>query len=222
MVIKSGKFKYLRDIFVRSRYEQTLSKSIVEIIKKNNFKKKLKILDYGSGIEPSLIRLIKEQLSKEFIDVISHGYDFYDDEQIAKLKNKQKKEFYFKTSELNNSKEIYDFAIISDVLHHMDVENITLIKKTLNMIKSKSNYIIIKDHFQYGIASNQFLRFLDFFGNLNSDIKTPKKYFSVEQFDKIMSDLNLSLKYKILNNRYHPKFLLFLSNPKYHFIYLLE
>ena len=34
MVIKSGKFKYLRDIFVRSRYEQTLSKSIVEIKKK--------------------------------------------------------------------------------------------------------------------------------------------------------------------------------------------
>lgn len=222
MEIKSGKFKYLRDIFVRSRYEQTLSKSIVEIIKKNNLKKNIKILDYGSGIEPSLIQLIKKQLLKESVDVISHGYDFYNDEQITKLENKSKKEFYFKTSELINSKEIYDFAIISDVLHHMNVENVTLIKNTLNMIKSKSNYIIIKDHFQYGILSNQFLRFLDFFGNLNSNIKTPKKYFSVEQLDEIITDLNLSLKFKILNNRYHSKFLFFLSNPKYHFIYLLK
>jgi len=222
MIIKKTKFKFLRNTLVRERYEQILSYSITNLIKKNNSKKIIKILDYGSGVEPSLVQMVKHQLLKISIDAVSHGYDLYDDEQINKLNNKSKKEFYFKSNELTNSKEFYDFAIISDVLHHMDVESIDLIKRTLKIIKSKSKYIIIKDHFQYGILSNQLLRFLDFFGNLNSNIKTPKKYFSIQQFNEIVTNLNLSIKSKIMDNRYHPKFLLFLSNPKYHFLYLLE
>jgi hypothetical protein len=123
---------------------------------------------------------------------------------------------------MKNSDEFYDFVIISDVLHHMDIENLDLIKNTLNLLKSRSKYLIVKDHFQYGFFSNQIIRFMDFFGNLNSNIKTPKTYFSQKQFFILAKSLNLSIKYKILNNRYHPKFLPILNNPKYHFIYLLE
>ena len=222
MIIKKRKFKYLRDIFVRTRYEEILSQSIADIIKINSKKSKIKILDFGSGIEPSLIQMIRDKLSKGSIEIISHGYDLYDDSEINKLNKTSKNEFYFKSNELKNSDEYYDFAIVSDVLHHMNIENKNLIKETLKNLKLKSKYLIVKDHFQYGFFSNQIIRFMDFFGNLNSNIETPKKYFSKEQFHHLVESLNLSVKYKILDNRYHPKFLPFFNNLKYHFIYLLE
>ena len=121
-----------------------------------------------------------------------------------------------------NSTEIYDFVIISDVLHHMDIENLNLIKDTIKKLKLRSKYLIIKDHFQYGFFSNQIIRLMDFFGNLNSNIRTPKKYFSKENFTNLIENLNLKIKYEILDNRYHPNFLPIFNNPKYHFIYLLE
>jgi len=222
MLIKKRKFKFLRDIFIRARYEETLSKSIADIIKRNCKKKKIKILDFGSGIEPSLIQSIKNKLSKASINVTSHGFDLYEKDQINKLNNKSKNEFYFHTNKLINSTEIYDFVIISDVLHHMDIENLNLIKDTIKKLKLRSKYLIIKDHFQYGFFSNQIIRLMDFFGNLNSNIRTPKKYFSKENFTNLIENLNLKIKYEILDNRYHPNFLPIFNNPKYHFIYLLE
>ena len=104
----------------------------------------------------------------------------------------------------------------------MNIENEELIKNTLKIIKSKSKFVIIKDHFQYGFFSNQIIRFMDFFGNLNSNIDTPKKYYSIQKFHTLIESLNFTIRYKILNNRYHPKSFIFFNNSKYHFIYLLE
>ena len=222
MVIKKRKFKYLRDLLVRERYEQTLSLSIAKIIEDNITGNNIKILDYGSGIEPTITQMVRDHLSKISVNIVSHGYDLYDNNQIKKLNNISKNEYYFKLSEFNSSNEFYDFAILSDVLHHMNIENEELIKSTLKSIKSKSRYIIVKDHFQYGFFSNQIIRFMDFFGNLNSNIKTPKKYYSTKQFNSLIDSLDLNVKYKVLNNRYHPKIFIFFNNPKYHFIYLLE
>ena len=222
MNLKKKKFTYLRDFFVRGRYEKTLSSSIADIIEKNSSKKNIKILDFGSGIEPTIIQMVRDHLLKKSINMTSHGYDLYEDYEIARLNNIHKNEFYFKSNELEDAKEYYDFAIVSDVLHHMDIENEELIKNTLKIIKSKSKFVIIKDHFQYGFFSNQIIRLMDFFGNLNSNIDTPKKYYSIQKFHKLIESLNFTIRYKILNNRYHPKLFIFFNNSKYHFIYLLE
>ena len=207
---------------MRDRYEAVLSKSIFDVIL-NNLQNKnniIKILDFGSGFEPTVTQLVKKKLLTKSITSIIHGYDLYDDNQL-KL-NKNTADRYFKSSDLIKAEEYYDFAIISDVLHHMDVENKDLIYQTLKIIKSKTKFIIIKDHFQYGFFSNQILRFMDFFGNFYNNIKTPKRYYQEDEFNLLLENLDLKIHEKILNNRYHSRIFLFLSNPKYHFIYLLR
>ena len=215
------KFKIFRDLLVRNRYEAILSRSIFDIILKNlQNKNNIKILDFGSGFEPTVTQLIKNKLLTKSITSTIHGYDLYDDYQLKNL-NKNTSDRYFKSSDLTNTEEYYDFAIISDVLHHMDVDNTDLIYETLKTIKKKAKFIIIKDHFQYGFFSNQILRFMDFFGNFYNNIKTPKRYYQENEFNLLLDNLNLKIREKILNNRYHSRIFLFLSNPKYHFIYLL-
>ena len=221
-IIKPNKLKIFRDLLVRGRYEKILSESVANLIKNNVHKQNIKILDFGSGIEPTILQLVRKKLLEKSIKSISHGYDLYDENELTKLNNLNESEFYFNIENLKKNNETYDVAVISDVLHHMDVENTRLISETLLSIKKRAKFLIIKDHFQYGFLSNQLIRFMDFFGNLNSNIKTPKKYYSQEQFHSLMDKLNLTIKYKILNNRYHPIFLIFFNNPKYHFIYLLE
>ncbi len=220
--IKPNKLKVFRDLLVRGRYEEILSKSITNLIANNVHKESIKILDFGSGIEPTILQMVRKKLLEKSIKSISHGYDLYDENELKKLNNLNESEFYFNTKSLKTNDETYDVAVVSDVLHHMGIENTKLISEILLSIKKKTKFLIIKDHFQYGFFSNQMIRFMDFFGNLNSNIKTPNKYYSQKQFDKLMESLNLSIKYKILDNRYHPKFLIFFNNPKYHFIYLLE
>lgn len=218
----SKPFKILRDLMVRGRYEKILSNSISELIIKNISKKNIKILDYGSGVEPTVLRMVRNELSKNSMKAISHGYDLYDDIQLEQLNNKEGDETYFNVKNLVSNNEIYDVAVISDVLHHVGINKTEFIKDILLSIKKRSKFLIIKDHFQYGYISNQMIRLMDFFGNLNSNIKTPKKYYSIKEFDILINSLNFSIKSKILNNRYHPKIFFLFNNPKYHFIYLLE
>ena len=99
MTIKKRKFKYLRDLLVRGRYEQTLSLSIAKIIEDNITGNNIKILDYGSGIEPTITQMVRDHLSKISVNIVSHGYDLYDNNQIKKLNNISKNEYYFKSSD---------------------------------------------------------------------------------------------------------------------------
>jgi hypothetical protein len=89
-------------------------------------------------------------------------------------------------------------------------------------LKKRTKYIIIKDHFQYSFFSNLCLRFMDFFGNFYNGIKVPKKYYTKKEFDDLIMKLNFNIINKVLNKRYHSKKFLFLSNMKYHFIYLIK
>ena len=81
--------------------------------------------------------------------------------------------------------------------------------------------MIIKDHFEWSFFSRVLLIFMDFIGNYYNDVSIPNKYFTKHQFNKILDKNNIKIKKKILDKRYHSKIFLFLSNPNFHFIYVV-
>jgi 2-polyprenyl-3-methyl-5-hydroxy-6-metoxy-1,4-benzoquinol methylase len=119
-------------------YEKVLSNTISDLIIKVKLKKNIKILDFGSGFEPTVLKLIKRKLAKKSIKILSHSYDLYTDEQIISLNNKKENEFYFHSKELENNKEFYDFVLINDVLHHLNIKKKKKDRKIINVFKKKN------------------------------------------------------------------------------------
>jgi hypothetical protein len=62
---------------------------------------------------------------------------------------------------------------------------------------------------------------MDFIGNYHNDVSIPNKYFTKDKLKKILKKNKIKVKKKILNKRYHSKIFLFLSNPNFHFIYII-
>ena len=140
---------------------------------------------------------------------------------MENLNNSSNIEF-FHINHLVDSNEFYDFAIISDTLHHVGVENTEVIKKILLKIKNVTGILIIKDHFEYSIFSRWVLMFMDFIGNYYNNVNIPKKYFTKNSFNELLVELNLNINEKILDKRYYSKIFMYLSNPKLHFIYVIS
>ena len=62
---------------------------------------------------------------------------------------------------------------------------------------------------------------MDFVGNYHNNVNIPKKYYSKEQFENLLNDNNLFVKKRITNVRYHSRIFFFLSNSRFHFIYII-
>lgn len=212
--------KNLRIFVLRGQREKNLADVLSKLINDNFKDKKIKILDYGSGFEPKVIQFIYEGLSAKGIECTAHCYDLYSDNDLSKL-NQNSKEKYFNIENLNTNNEFYNFAIISDTLHHIGIDNSEYIKEIILQLKSKSDYLIIKDNFEWGFFSRQIMRFMDFIGNYYNDVSIPKKYYTKKQFEEFLEKLNIKVIKKIINERYYSKVFLFFSNPKLHFIYLM-
>ena len=69
---------------------------------------------------------------------------------------------------------------------------------------------------------NQIIKKKNFIGNYYNDVNIPNKYYTKIQFENFLQGLNLKIQDKITNERYHPKIFMFLSNPRFHFIYLIS
>jgi SAM-dependent methyltransferase len=85
-----------------------------------------------------------------------------------------------------NDKE-FDVVLFSEVLHH-DIENA---KNLLIEAKRVSNFILIKDHFEYGSWSGRMLQLADFIGNYGYGVTVPKHYFSKQSFSELLFDCQL-------------------------------
>lgn len=126
-------FKIFRDVLVRKTYEETLSSCISSLVIKNIKKNKVKILDFGSGYEPTVMQLVRKKLLPHNIDLLSHGFDIFSEEQIKNSNTKGgENEKYFNAGEISKNQEHYDFAVISDTLHHIDIDNKKKLKELLN------------------------------------------------------------------------------------------
>ena len=124
---------------------------------------------------------------------------------------------FFNLDNLSKSEKV-DIVIISDVLHHIGFENSTKIESILNDFSKISDYIIIKDHFEYSIFSRILLRFMDFIGNFADGVSIPKRYLKKEELKDIEKKLNLKKIDKIEKIKLYKFFFFPFNRNKYQFI----
>ncbi|MFM7533816.1 MAG: class I SAM-dependent methyltransferase [Rubrivivax sp.] len=73
----------------------------------------------------------------------------------------------------------FDVVIFSDVLHHVPSE---CLHPLLASAARVGQFVLVKDHFEYGWWSRQLLRAMDFVGNYGYGVSVPRQYFSQESF----------------------------------------
>ena len=214
----------LRNLVIGDFRSKKLSAIIVEKIIKYNKKKKIKILDYGSGYQPKVIYFVNESLMQLYKKKISIDcYDFYSKKDLKKLNNNKKNNIAFHSiNSIKKNKKKYDFCLINDVIHHIGIEKEKLIIGILNNLADVSKIVFIKDHFQQGAVSNTIIRIIDFLGNYFNDVKVPKNYYSIKTFEKFIKKTNSKIIERVIGIKLYPSFLLFMSNPKFNFIYLIK
>lgn len=233
--------KFLRILLLGDYRQRKISEEIANLIIKN-YKNKLKIIDYGSGyFSPSIAELVRDLLIKKNTKIFGDKrimklnflcLDLYSKEEIKKFNALNKKNIrYENINFLNKIQKKYDFCIISDVLHHVQVNEIKNSREEINnlkiinlliKIKSKVKKIIIKDHFESNLFDRYILKILDFMGNYHNNTKLPYKYFTKSSFNSILKQANLKILYKIVNKRYYPKKFLFFAKRNLHFIYVTK
>jgi hypothetical protein len=113
----------------------------------------------------------------------------------------------------------HDVALLIDCLHHLQ-ENEK--NKLLENASKISKYIIVKDHFEFGLLSRYLLILADFFGNYAYKIKIPSRYFTQLEWKQTITKLNLE-EIKIIDRvRVHKGIFGLILSEKYHFISILK
>ena len=214
-------FKFLRKLIFNNKREKVLIKIFYEIIKSNTNSKKIAILDFGSGFQPYVIVHLQKMFQENDYESEITCVDLYSDDDLIELKEEYPLINFLKVKDLNNKLK-YDFSIISDVLHHMDIENKKLINKTLRDLGNLSNLVIVKDPFESNRINRLLLRIMDYFGNSFNKVYTPKKYFRKDEFEVLLNECGLEVESRIRNIKLYQWYVLFFNNPRYQFIYTLK
>ena len=195
----------------------------IEKLEKIRKKKIIRILDFGSGYNPDLIKLITKKLSNKYknTNFIVYCYDFYNDRELKLLNNNSSIKFFNSRKLTNINKTKFNFCLIIDVLHHIGIEKEKKVYTIIKKLKQKSKYLIIKDHFQYGFFSNFTLKIMDIFGNLGDRTRIPTKYFSIKLFENLIAKLNLVEIKRIDNKKYYKWYWFYINSKKLQFISIL-
>ena len=209
----------LRKTFLGLYREEQLSNYFYMLIKSYHKNKKIKILDYGSGFNPDLIFILSRKLKLEGLDIDITCADFYTQEEIVELSKKFSTVTFININDLAKGLS-YDFSILSDVLHHVGV-NEKETEDILTFLINASKYVILKDHFEYSLLSRQLLRFMDFIGNYKDGVNIPKMYFSKEKYHKILNNLNIQKIEDVQGIKLYGALFIPFNFSKYQFINLL-
>jgi hypothetical protein len=217
----------LRNILLKDFREEVLSKIICEQIEKTEnikSKKVIKIIDYGSGYNPTLIKKIINILSKKHNSTRFKVscYDFYNNKQLNLMNDNKMGIKFFHIKRLKKINIRFDFCLIIDVLHHIGLEENKKIYRTTKTLKKLSKFIIIKDHFQYGFFSNFILVLMDFVGNYFDGVKIPSVYFTKESYKKFLRTMSLKEIRRIDDKKYYKWYWFYLNSKKLQFISIVK
>ena len=216
-----------RKFIFRNYREHILSKTIcceIERLEKLKRKKVVKILDFGSGLNPVVINKIMKKLTYKYKNTkfLAYCYDFYTAKELKNMNNNSNIQF-LNIKNLSDNKIVnFDFCLIIDVLHHIGLENSRKIFEIIKKLKKKSKFLIIKDHFQYGFFSNLALIMMDFIGNYGDSVKIPRMYFSISTFENFLSKNKLVELKRINNKKYYKWYWFYFNSNRLQFISVLK
>ena len=193
-----------------------LSNEISGLINTSLPDEKIKIIDIGCGdmrLAESIGEKMKTKAEWTCIDVFTPSIDEGDEERWGKF-------IKFDGQNIPFEDGTFKLATICDVLHH-DQENASRI---VAEAKRVSDYVLIKDHFEYGAFSRQVLRAMDWVGNYGYDVTIPKQYYSQSRFSEMVTGIGLTIEtMKVGIDLYeHLPVLGSIPQPKWQFIALLK
>lgn len=206
--------KVSRDDLLGPR-DDILSAQICKILKKFN-KSNYKILDVGSGPHAIVARKILKLYNKK-VKIID-CFDFYEKKYIKEFNSKNKKIKLHNIDDLKTCKNKYDFGLLLDVLHHIDLKNEIKINNLISTIFKKSKYLIIKDHLYENFLDKILLIVMDMFGNIKDGVKTIPTYFNKQSLKKFIKGNQLQTIYSISNVRYYFRHIILFNKETLHFI----
>ena len=212
--------KTFRTLILSDYRDKQLSKYFADIILDNISPYKIKILDFGSGFNPKVILKLENKLRTLGYESKIHCVDFYNDNELDVLNSKSEIITFINFNQFEITDNRFDLVIISDVLHHIGIdrlENEKNLKKVL-----KSNFILIKDHFEYSLLTRYILIFMDFIGNYKDSVSIPKKYFSHNEYSKFLQKNNLKIVDKVENIKLYSSIYFPFNLKKIQFIHLLK
>lgn len=149
-----------------------------------------KILDIGCG-DMSLMETIQtyvDNVNPTCLDIYPLPEKFSDDLRWKKYRQ-------FDGQNIPYDDNIFEFSILSDVLHHDFGNSFNLLKESLRV----SKFTIIKDHFQRSAYSRFMLKLMDIVGNWGYGVALSENYFTETSFKELLKDVN-AVEVKRINN----------------------
>jgi hypothetical protein len=192
----------------------TLSKLIAQCIQSLQMQGHVSIVDIGCG-DMKMLHAIQALIPGAHV----MGIDIY--ELPIALKEDPYWKVYrsFDGHTINLYNKAVEVALLIDVLHHLpQSEQLRLLSEAGRV----ANFVIVKDHFEYGFFSRQMLRLMDFAGNWAYGVSVPKAYFSQEDFHVLQlnagfEQIHLRRNIELYN---HNRLLKYLLKSKWQFIYV--
>ena len=212
--------KTFRTIILSDFRENQLSEYFANIIFKNVNSKNIKILDFGSGFNPKVILKLEDKLSTLGYESKIHCVDFYSDNELEVLNSESEIITFLNFNQFEIMDTQFDIVIISDVLHHIGIDRLEYDKNLKKALQS--NFILIKDHFEYSLVTRYVLVFMDFIGNYNDSVSIPKKYFNIIEFSNFLEKNNLKILDKVNNIKLYSSIYFPFNLKKIQFIHLLK
>lgn len=158
---------------VHARRVQVLTRHLAELIPND-----LRVLDVGSG-DGQVARLLMQlrpDLEIEGVDVLVRP-----DVAIPTTA--------FDGERLPFDDGAFDAVVMVDVLHHAKVP-LDLLAETARVAKS---WIVLKDHYQQGLAAHATLRFMDWVGNRAHGVSLPYNYLRPSEWRSGFERLGLKV-----------------------------
>lgn len=162
-----------------------------------------KVLDVGcgDGLIASLIQQARPDISIQGIDVLVRP-------------NTHIKVTKYDGTKIPFEEKSFDTVMFVDVLHHTDDPFFLLAEAA----RVSSNCIVLKDHTDEGLLSNETLRFMDWVGNKPHGVRLPYNYWTLNQWDKAIKNLNLKKEVWEKNLGIYPKPMDWIFGRSLHFV----
>lgn len=162
-----------------------------------------KVLDVGcgDGLIASMIKEARPDVSIQGIDVLVRP------------------KTHIKVTEYDGTKipfedDSFDVVMFVDVLHHTD-DPLLLLREAARVA---SHSIVLKDHTDDGLLSNETLRFMDWVGNKPHGVRLPYNYWTSNQWNDAIKTLDLKNEVWEKNLDIYPKTVDWLFGRSLHFV----